>query len=106
MTGQQQLDLQQAAQAQSNYTGMAGDLITVTWGEEKFSPVQYHSFAVGPFSITSKLLPGETYEMAYTRLWNHLDNIARTCFIMKRNDFYRRWPESHERPQGGTNRVG
>lgn len=44
-----------------------GEWIEVTWGEEVFSPVQYNSFRVGPFSCRVQQRRGETPEQAWDR---------------------------------------
>lgn len=46
----------------------AVETVTVTWGEETFSPIQYNSFRVGPFSVTSRVLPGESRGDALRRI--------------------------------------
>ena len=44
------------------------DTITVTFGEEQFSPHKYHTFRVGPFSMTTEVKFGETAETALIRV--------------------------------------
>jgi hypothetical protein len=46
--------------------------VTVSWGEELFTPAPYNSFRVGPFSIKGVVLPGETQLAAMTRLYKEL----------------------------------
>lgn len=50
--------------------------ITVTWGEETFSPVQFQSFRVGPFSMQVEVRPGETEEAAFDRAYTLLTRKA------------------------------
>lgn len=45
----------------------AEDSVTVVAGLEKFSPVQYNTVDVGPFTITLRVLPGETHAEAIAR---------------------------------------
>ena len=54
--------------ATASETEDASETITVTWGEETFSPVQYNSFRVGPFSATARVLPGESRSDALRRI--------------------------------------
>lgn len=42
--------------------------VTITLGAQKFAPVQYHSFDIGPYSATVVLRDGETYEQAHARV--------------------------------------
>lgn len=65
-----------AAAASEGATGDEGDTITVTWAEERYSPVQYQSFGVGPFTLTGKVRAGETRGDALRRLSNELFAFA------------------------------
>jgi hypothetical protein len=67
----------------------AGDLVSVTWGAEKFSPVQYHTFDLGPFSYTTKVRPGETPAEAAQRAYKVCERIARETYVDKRDEFLR-----------------
>lgn len=53
-----------------------GEMVSVTWGEELFTPVQFCSFRVGPFSASSTLRAGESREQAADRLMRELERIA------------------------------
>lgn len=66
------------------------DEITVCWSEEKFAPVSYHSFGIGPFYMKTKVKPGETPEEAFQRAWDVLDKMARQMYPAKRNGFFER----------------
>ncbi len=66
------------------------DRITVFAGEEKFSPVQYHSFAIGGYSYTTTIRGDETPEEAFTRAWSFLSQMKRNAFAEARADFYAR----------------
>lgn len=52
------------------------ETISVTWGEELFTPVQFCSFRVGPFSASTTLRAGESREQAADRLMRELERIA------------------------------
>jgi hypothetical protein len=54
-------------------------MVTAVWGEEKFSPGKnsYSSCGVGPFSVTSHVLPGENVAQAQQRLMRQLEEQAR-----------------------------
>jgi len=73
-----------------------GDSVTVVWAEELFAPVQYQSFRVGPFSITTKIRPGEDATAAMSRAWNYLDAFARKAYVQKRDDYLNRLAEVGE----------
>ncbi len=57
--------------------------VTVTWGKEGFSPVQFHVFEVGPYTATTRLRPGETVEQAVLRVRAKLQRIADADFAEK-----------------------
>ena len=59
------------------------DRITVYWGTEKLSPVQYNSFEHGGFHYTTTIQESETPEEAFTRAWNFLDKMARKTYAKK-----------------------
>jgi hypothetical protein len=64
------------------------DYVSVTWGEEKCSiKGEYSTFTVGPFSMTTKVKPGETPEEAMERAQSYLDAHARKVFTRKRDAF-------------------
>lgn len=51
-------------------------VVTVTWAEERFSPVQFQSFGVGPFAATGRVEKGETVAQAQSRLLAELAVVA------------------------------
>lgn len=53
-----------------------GTEVTVSWGEEKFSPVQYNSFSVGPYFAKGKTRAGESVMQASNRLMRGLCEFA------------------------------
>lgn len=66
-----------------------GDLVTANWGAEKCSPVQYHTFDVGPFSYTTKVRAGETPAEAGMRAYKVRENLADLTYVQKRDEFLR-----------------
>jgi hypothetical protein len=61
--------------------------VTVTWGEELFSPRQWHAYRVGPFTISAPLLKDETVTQAVKRLSDELAEIARAERVRKRQEY-------------------
>lgn len=53
-----------------------GTRVTVTLGAQKFSPVQYHTFDVGPYSLEVEVRAGESYRDACHRGLAELKAIA------------------------------
>jgi hypothetical protein len=49
-----------------------GDEVTVVLAAEKFAPVQYHSFDVGPFMVKTTRRPGETLREVRARVMPEL----------------------------------
>jgi len=64
-----------------------GEEVSATWGEEVFSPVQYNSFRVGPFSSTTHVRAGETRVDALARLNRDLAAVADAEFTRKKKAF-------------------
>lgn len=54
--------------------------ITVTWGEETYSPIQYNSFRSGGVVLRSQVKPGETVEEAHERCMRHLRAMSAQQF--------------------------
>jgi hypothetical protein len=65
------------------------DDVTVTWGEEVYSPVQYNSFRLGPYSMTTAVRPGETRAQAFERAYDDLERLAAASFAKKREAFFK-----------------
>jgi hypothetical protein len=63
------------------------DEVTVFFGEQKFSPVQYQSFSVGPFIMKTKVRPGESPEDAMARAYAALEKHARAIWPQARDGF-------------------
>lgn len=72
------------------------DEITVFWGAEKFSPIQYNTIEIGPFIYKTKPRPGETVEDAFKRAHDFLESIASRAFEVKKRGFKRRYREITE----------
>ncbi|HVE78368.1 MAG TPA: hypothetical protein VNA89_05885 [Gemmatimonadaceae bacterium] len=70
------------------------EIVTVTWGEEVFSPAPYQSFRLGPFTMKTRVKDGEAPEEALARAWNHLDAHARKVYAKKRGGFHERFGDS------------
>lgn len=68
---------------------LAGQEVTVVWGEELFSPQQFHTFKVGPFTATTRVLPGETFEKAAERAMGDLRLFAEKEREKKRASYLR-----------------
>lgn len=67
-----------------------GTELTVVWGEETFSPVQYNSFRVGGHSIKVVVQPGESGAEAFARGWKILEEAAEVQFADKLKGFKQR----------------
>ncbi len=63
------------------------DTVTVTYGIERYSPVQYQHFEVGPFMATSDVRPGETIASATARVHGELAAFADTERVRKARAF-------------------
>src|SRR5262249_10354220 len=50
--------------------------VTVTWGVERFSPINYSWFEVGPFQATTRVRPGESRVDAMKRVMSELSVFA------------------------------
>ena len=57
-----------------------GDEVTVILAAEKFAPVQYHSFDIGPFMVKTTRRPGETLGEVRARVWPELRAMATAEF--------------------------
>lgn len=59
------------------FAAAAGDeVVEVTWGEELFQPVQFNSFRVGPFKVTTRVRKGETIPGAIERVHREITAAA------------------------------
>jgi len=55
---------------------LSTETVSVTWGEEKFTPVAYSTVTVGPFAALTTLAPGEDRQKAAARLMSELAEFA------------------------------
>lgn len=67
-----------------------GDHFVVTVGEEKFFPVKFQGFTVGPVSFETVVGPGEDAAAAYSRASAVAHAMFEAEFQMKRVDYWRR----------------
>lgn len=77
--------------------GRDDDSVTVVWAEQKFSPIQYESFGVGPFYYKTTVKPGETPAQAMHRAYAVLQEFARTTYPGKRDEFFEQHADALER---------
>lgn len=64
--------------------------ITVTWGEENHSPIQYNGFRCGDITLVAEVSPSETVEEAYARLYDMLEDLGKKQFKSKLDGFLER----------------
>lgn len=76
------------------------ETLTVTWGAEKFSPVQYQNFDVGPFSVTITSEPGLSLEEAHARALGHLKSVAEAQFEVQLRGFLDRLKQAAAAARG------
>ena len=81
-----------------------GDVVTVTMGAEKFAPVQYHSFDIGPFMVSTVRRPGETMEAVRARVMPALREMAREEFEARLPLFLARVRQAGAAAQGAAGR--
>lgn len=79
---------------QADASAPPGTQITVVWGEEVFSPVQYNSFRIGGHSVTVVVQDGESALDAWKRGWALLEQAAEIQFTDKLAGFVNRINES------------
>lgn len=66
------------------------EYIEVTWGPEVYTPVAFHTLAIGPFKARTKRRKGESGEAAFDRVWAVLDGIAQRAYERQRGEFLNR----------------
>lgn len=69
---------------------MVSDTITVTMGEQAFSPVPYNTFRVGPLTYTTSVNDHETPEEAVERATAVLIEQFQTQFEIQKEAFLER----------------
>lgn len=65
-----------AAHHRKEHAPPASGTVTATWGEELYTPYQFHAYRVGPFTATVPLLEGETVSQGHARLMDELEEVA------------------------------
>jgi hypothetical protein len=60
--------------------GDEGTEVTISYGEETYSPVQFNAFKHGPFFVKVKVRPGETIQDAGARAWNAAIELAKGAY--------------------------
>lgn len=77
------------------------ETLTVTWGAEKFSPVQYQNFDVGPLAVTIAREPGLSVEDAHARAMTRLRELVQVQFEEQLRDFLARVKQAATVARGG-----
>ena len=79
--------MQQNPEAMANARKASAELqengleeVTITLAAEKYAPVQYHSFDVGPFMVRTRRRPGETLMQVYERVMPELRAMSDKAF--------------------------
>lgn len=73
-----------------------GDEVTVTFAPEKYAPIQFHSFDLGPFIARTKVRPDETGEEALIRAYKVLEAFARKTYPQKRDEHLWRYLDAEK----------
>lgn len=95
---------QQAPEVAGVDMGVPGSektVLTVVLGLEKYAPIQYHSFDVGPFTAQTELRPGETVGQAYQRLMDELREMQKKEFEARLAEFLGRVRTAASAARGG-----
>lgn len=74
--------------------------MTVTWGAEKYAPIQYHSFDVGPFSVSVECEKGTLTEQ-HAKAVAVLKNMAAAQFEEQLAAFLGRAKKAAAAARGG-----
>lgn len=61
-----------------------GQMVTVTAAEEIFTPRQYHTYKVGPFTASAYVLEGETIAQATRRVLEQLEQVFAEAHAQKK----------------------
>lgn len=81
----------------------AGDEVRVQIGPEVFSPIRYHTFTVGPVSVSTKVRPGESAEEAHVRAWSIAEVAFEAQFSTCLQQFLDRVREVHSHTERNKN---
>lgn len=71
-----------------------GDSFTVTHGKEVFTPIKFHTYEVGPLSVSVTIRKGESVTDAYTRARRFLETAFQAEFELKKRDYFARMDQS------------
>ncbi len=80
---------------------MGGDEVTIILAAEKFAPVQYHSFDIGPFMVKTTTRPGETLTDARKRVMPELRRQAEEEFKERLTEHLERVRRAASQARGG-----
>lgn len=61
--------------------------VEATWGPMKLSPLRYQNLDVGPYTMRTRVLPGETHEQAFDRAFKHCERLGREAYKRQLTDF-------------------
>lgn len=64
--------------------------ITVTWGGERFQPIQYFHVDTGPISVTIRPEPSERANQAYARAYALVEKYGKQLFESKLKEYLER----------------
>lgn len=78
-----------------------GDEITVTLAAEKYAPIQYQSFDIGPFVIRTTRRPGETIAEVFARVMPELRAQAAQEFAARLPEHLARVKAAAQAARGG-----
>lgn len=81
-----------------------GDEITITFGAQKYAPIQYQSFDIGPFTVRTVRRPGETFAEVYARVAPELRAMAEQEFKERLAEHLARVKLAAGAARGGTGR--
>ena len=76
--------------------------LTVTWGGEKFSPIQYQTVDVGPITATVEVPEGMSAESAHRAVLSELRMLMAAQFEMQIEDFKERVRAAATAVRGGA----
>lgn len=78
-----------------------GDSVRVVLGVQKFAPVQYHSFDVGPFEVLATRGAGETIADVWARVMPELRALASKEYEVACVEFFARVKAAATAARGG-----
>lgn len=78
-----------------------GDEVTIIIGAEKYAPVQYHSFDVGPFIVKTVRRPGESIAQVFARVKPQLQEMSEITYKESLARFLARVRDASNAARGG-----